>query len=129
MPAARILVVDDEPDIVHVVSRALSKKGFDVLSALDPAAALNIVREIAEGRGSPINLILSDVMMPRMSGPELVAEVQRLSPSTTALFISGYSCEGILPARAHFLGKPFTMQKLVSKVGELLENTNCGAGA
>jgi two-component system, cell cycle sensor histidine kinase and response regulator CckA len=95
---------------------ALRHHGYEALNAAGPSAALEIVRAAA----IPIDLLLSDVVMPEMRGPELAREISRLSPSTGVVFMSGYAPPEGLPEGAEFLSKPFTLAQLAEKVGRAL---------
>lgn len=115
-----ILVVDDELMIVKVTTRALEAQGFAVLSALLPGEALRV----AADPGLTIDLLLTDVMMPEMKGPELARRLLAQRPALPVLFMSGYAAEvlnqGLLGHDAAFLEKPFTRKQLGDKVRELL---------
>jgi hypothetical protein len=112
-----VLVVEDEGPVREVARRILAESGYAVLSAPDGSEALRICRE-HEG---PIDLLLTDVVMPGLSGPELVEQARLLRPDMRALYVSGYP-EDFL-ARRHdvdkattLLGKPFTAQTLLRVV-------------
>ncbi|MEZ4405524.1 MAG: ATP-binding protein, partial [Polyangiales bacterium] len=117
-----ILVVEDDERLRAAVTRILSGKGYRLLVAGDGASALKLLGE-HEG---PVHLVLSDAIMPGMSGPEAVREVQRCSPETRALFMSGYTDhavlrEGALQSRVNFIQKPFAPHALLRKVREVLD--------
>lgn len=115
-----ILVVDDELMIVKVTTRALEAQGFGVLSALLPGEALRIAADPA----LTIDLLLTDVMMPEMKGPELARRLIAQRRALPVLFMSGYAAEvlneGVLGRDAALLEKPFTRQQLGDKVREVL---------
>jgi|HubBroStandDraft_4_1064222.scaffolds.fasta_scaffold1036260_1 two-component system cell cycle sensor histidine kinase/response regulator CckA len=118
-----VLVADDEPVVLRTVSYALIRHGYDVISAPDGPSAVNVCEE----REGPIHLALLDVMMPGMSGPELLECLQRLHPKIAVLFMSGYQAAQI-PALAsirdaHFIQKPFLPRALVQRVNEILGNS------
>ncbi len=121
---ARILVVDDEPAVLNLVSRALSARGHEVLRATDPLQALEL------GTHSPsVDLIVSDVNMPVMQGTELVRKIIDVYPGTKAILMSGYVPSLNLPPDIPFIKKPFPIGKLVGKVEEVLAlSTELGAG-
>ncbi|MGB8843756.1 MAG: response regulator, partial [Aliidongia sp.] len=96
-------------------------KGYTVLEAKSGEAALKI---IAEG-GNPIDLIITDVVMPRMDGPSLIRQVRDTMPEVRVIFISGYT-EDTFRKRLddeqsiHFLAKPFSLKQLATKVKEVM---------
>jgi DNA-binding NtrC family response regulator len=128
-----ILVVDDEPFVVSVVCRILQNAGFTVLSAISATHAL----AVAERFQGPIALMLSDVVMPGLSGPALAELFTLMRPETKCLFMAGFPdtpevCDRILGPGHPFLPKPFDAQQLVAKVRDVLArpSTNClSAGA
>jgi two-component system cell cycle sensor histidine kinase/response regulator CckA len=116
-----ILVVDDEQDILNVVDAALSRGGFTVLRAHDGDMAIELFRTVA----SPIDLLLTDVVMPGISGPMLVDRLLAIQPSLPVLFMSGYDDRPIvqryvLKEGFALLPKPFSIDTLCQKVNELL---------
>lgn len=115
-----MLVVDDERPVREVVVAALVRAGYQVQSAASAEEALEI-----EGLES-FDLLLTDVMLPNMTGPELAREVRRRSPATRVLFMSGYTGDAVLtPEDVHgslgFLQKPFGAHTVVARVRELLD--------
>ena len=121
-PPETILLVDDEETVRRFSARVLSKHGFDVLSASSGHDAL----DAAGGRGSHIDLLMTDVMMPGMNGCQLAEILLARQPSLRILFMSGYAKDvlatnvGLVPGAA-FLGKPFKPKALVTKVREVLD--------
>jgi two-component system cell cycle sensor histidine kinase/response regulator CckA len=109
-----ILVVDDDADLCHLIRLMLQQSGYTVLSALHGEAALLISRE---HRG-PIDLLLADIAMIGMSGPQLAQCLRETRPALRFLFMSGLVTEknfqGVLGAG--FLSKPFTPAALVEKI-------------
>jgi PAS domain S-box-containing protein len=87
----RVLLVDDEPAVLKVAHRVLMTLGFDVTPAASAAEALSNL-----GNGPPPDVMLTDVTMPEMSGPELVRRVHELMPSLPVAFMSGYAREDLL---------------------------------
>lgn len=119
---ATVLVCDDDARICRAIVRGLDRHGYRVLGAHDPAAAVDIARREEGG----IDLLVTDVIMPGMNGPELAARVRALYPEIRVLYMSGHTSEVILtpdaPDRAiEFLPKPFTVEALLSRVRALLE--------
>jgi len=117
-----ILFVDDNSAIRSVAKIALENAGYVVIEASEGEEALmNIVT-----RGLKIALLITDVVMPRMSGKELARRLQEISPKVKVLYVSGYttnviSHHGILEAGLNFLQKPFSSTELLMKVRELLD--------
>ena len=109
-----ILLVDDEDDVRLVVRRMLEAKGYVVLDARDGHHALRIA-----GR-EPIDLLLTDVVMPLMRGTELARRVRALVPSAKVLLMSAYKIAEITESQLPFIAKPFTPEALTEKVGQLL---------
>jgi len=115
MAGEMVLVVDDDPLMLNVTSRMLTRNGYDVLSTDRPQQALEIVRN------SPVHLVLSDVVMPEMQGTQLVREVVRLSPQTVAVLMTGYITKvADAPDDVALLRKPFTRQELICAVQNAL---------
>ena len=118
----RILVVDDEPDAVELVEFNLKSNGYDVATAADGEEALRLTADHTE----PIHLLLTDVVMPGMSGPELAVRFLSLRPAAQVLYASGYTDEaivhhGVRDDSVPFLQKPFEPDDLVRRVRALLE--------
>jgi CheY-like chemotaxis protein len=113
------LLVEDDEDVRTVVGDMLRAHGYTVREASDGADALQILPSISD----PLHLILTDVMMPRMTGPQLVKRIEPLLPTAKVLYMSGYTGD-ILEAATDqplaFIQKPFTAQVLVKKVRETL---------
>jgi len=117
-----ILLVEDEDAVRDFAVRALTMRGYRVLDAAGGEEALDIVRE----HDGPIDLLISDVVMPSMDGPALVKAVREIKPGLRTIFISGYAEEAFRnspdkPEDFHFLPKPFSLKQLTSKVKEVLE--------
>jgi two-component system cell cycle sensor histidine kinase/response regulator CckA len=117
-----ILLVEDEDAVRLFSARALRNKGYQVLEARSGEAALEIINEhLAE-----INLIISDVVMPKMDGPTMIKEVRTRRSDVPVIFISGYAEDAFrrrvdTGEEAHFLLKPFTLKQLAAKVKEVLD--------
>jgi two-component system cell cycle sensor histidine kinase/response regulator CckA len=112
----RILVVEDEQQVRAISARMLRDAGYEVLEAGGGEQALRLL----EQEGPEVDLLLTDVVMPRLSGPELAARARALQPRLGVLFCSGYANDGIPGtnqlAEAHFLGKPFAAAQLLRAV-------------
>jgi CheY-like chemotaxis protein len=118
-----ILLVEDDELVRKLAQEVLGRKGYRVISTGMIEEAL----QIAESRQSPIHLVLTDVVMPGMSGSELVTRIQLLRPEVKVLFMSGYADHaivhhGVIEAGMFFLQKPFTPALLTQKVREVLES-------
>ncbi len=117
-----ILVAEDEDGVRSLTREVLEKYGYTVLEAANGEEAL-IVAEHHRGR---VDLLLSDVVMPRMGGPELAQALLQRRPDVKVLYRSGYTDHpmvrrGVVDAGVAFLQKPFTPTSLVSRIRELLE--------
>jgi CheY-like chemotaxis protein len=117
---ATILVVDDETGIRELIRKILRRERYRVLEAGSAEEALNLSQKTA-AQGQTIDLLITDVMLPGIRGPELARRLQQAAPRLTALFISGFTGEEQVPAGARFLAKPFTLAALLEKVREALE--------
>jgi PAS domain S-box-containing protein len=117
-----VLLVEDEPVVRDLAGRLLARAGYEVLSADGPERALKLFAENHER----IQLVLTDVVMPGMSGRQLADRLQAQRPDLKVLFMSGYSGDavaqhGVLEAGTHFIGKPFTAAELARKVRGVLD--------
>jgi DNA-binding response OmpR family regulator len=110
-----ILVADDDPMMLEVTSTILHRSGYEVLTAQDGEAALRTF----EAAQRAIQLVIADVMMPRMMGPQLVRSIRNLSESTATLLMSGMR-PIVSDAETASIEKPFTQEALVAKVQDLL---------
>jgi len=118
-----VLVADDEPAVLKIVTHALTRHGYIVIPAQDGLEALRICRE----REGPIHLALLDIMMPGMKGPQLYACLREVHAKIAVLFMSGWSSSTISELApdikdVHFIAKPFFPMDLVHRVNEILGN-------
>jgi DNA-binding response OmpR family regulator len=119
-----VLVVEDEPALLAMTADMLLEMGYQSLRAGGADEALRL----AEQHDAPIDLILTDVVMPQMNGRELVDRVTASRSGIKCLFMSGYT-ENVIAHRnvveggVHFLQKPFTMDELGAKVRQVLDST------
>ena len=119
-----VLLAEDETFVRDLAARTLREAGYEVLEA---ANGLEALRRVDQHREREIQLLITDVVMPRMSGRELAAAMRSLSPDIKVLFISGYATEAItqhgrLEPGTNFLSKPFTRIAFAHKVREILNS-------
>ena len=117
-----VLVVDDEPAILSLVKDVLESYGYSVLCAQTPGEAW----AIAQAHVGGIHLLVTDVVMPGMSGAELRDELRVLRPGIETVFMSGYTSDviahhGVLEEGVQFLQKPFSVNALATKVRKVLD--------
>jgi signal transduction histidine kinase len=114
-----ILLVEDDQDVRLAVSDMLKTEGFCVEEACDGVEALRLLHDMT----SPPHLVLTDVMMPRMTGPQLAAQIEAATPGIHILYMSGYSDQILQSAdgrRPAFIAKPFSGRELIRAVREAL---------
>jgi PAS domain S-box-containing protein len=124
-----ILVTEDQDNVRKLVSRMLRGFGYHVLEAANGGEAL----EAASAHAGPIDLLVTDLVMPEMSGRELGAELKRRRPEIRVLYMSGYTGNvvaqrGLLEEGVAFIEKPFTAESLASKVRDTLGSVPAAAG-
>jgi two-component system cell cycle sensor histidine kinase/response regulator CckA len=117
-----VLVVEDEPVVRRLAVLGLRAQGYTVIEACDGFEALEIAGRI----GTALDIVVSDVIMPGISGPELVRRLAAVTPGTKRLLVSGHAESSVLPAGlidagTAFLSKPFTPERLARKVREVLD--------
>jgi two-component system cell cycle sensor histidine kinase/response regulator CckA len=117
-----ILLVEDEPQLRELTRSVLAARGYSVVEALNADEAERLV----EKYGSKIHLLLTDVIMPGMSGRELAKRLSARHPAMRVLYMSGYTYNviaqgGTLERGVAFLQKPFTPSALIEKVREVLD--------
>ncbi|EKD39537.1 MAG: PAS/PAC sensor hybrid histidine kinase [uncultured bacterium] len=118
-----VLVVEDETAILRLIGKILSSLGYTVLMARSPSEAVRLANQQA----TTIDLLITDVIMPEMNGPDLAERIAMLHPHRKCLFMSGYAdgmiaSQGLLEAGVNFLQKPFTAMALSVKVHEILSS-------
>lgn len=111
MGATRVLIVDDEPAVLELLGGILERLGYEVCPASSGREALEIFRS-----GPAPDLVVSDVVMPGMRGPELIETLRRDSPGIAAMLISAYGAPALLPPGVQFLQKPFLPRALADAV-------------
>jgi PAS domain S-box-containing protein len=118
-----VLIVEDEPAVRYMTTRALKEHGYTVLEACDGPEALRLVEQV----NGALDLIITDVIIPGLDGAELARRAASVKPDLPILFMSGYTDDdivrrGLLERDKPFLQKPFTPDALVRRVAELLEH-------
>jgi CheY-like chemotaxis protein len=117
-----VLLVEDEDAVRQLVQELLESVGYEVLTAARPVEALRLAADYA----GPLHLLVTDVVMPQMDGPELAQRLRTLRPDVRVLYVSGYSPgivadRGVLEHGGTFLQKPFSAEALETKVRETLD--------
>lgn len=117
-----ILLVEDEESLLKLASEMLVQLGYSVTETKSPGEAIEICQSSS---GEKIDLVLTDVIMPGMSGKEMYDRILEIRPDLPVLFMSGYTADviaskGIMEGTVHFIQKPFTMQKLSAMISETM---------
>jgi signal transduction histidine kinase len=125
-----VLVVEDDPEVRQLIAEILGARGYRVLVSANGQEAIQML----QADPAPVELVVADVILPEVSGPEVVRQVTSLRPGIRALFISGYTDEavlrhGLLEPDASFLSKPFMPEALARKVREVLDGTGQRSGS
>ena len=120
-----LLLVEDEAAVRAIARRMLEGQGYRVLEASGGAEALAVAARVA----GPIDLLITDVIMPEMSGRQLAEQLLAARPETRVLYVSGYtdnaiSQHGVLAPNVEFLQKPFSNESLSAKVRQVLDVAN-----
>jgi signal transduction histidine kinase/CheY-like chemotaxis protein len=123
-PHETILMVEDEDDLRQITTRVLTRAGYQVLAATGGTQAIHL----AHTHPGPIHLLLTDVIMPKMMGNEVAAQIRQRRPDTPVLYMSGYAEpvlteNGTLPAGVTIVEKPFTSRELLDRVHTILHPT------
>ena len=117
-----VLLVEDEPALQQKICEVLQNAGYRVLAAGDGAQGLQLAVEEAR----QIHLLLTDVVMPNMSGPRLAERLRTTRPDTKTLYMSGYPDMGegseALRSQPNFIQKPFTQEELLRRMREILDS-------
>jgi len=117
-----ILVVEDDAPVLGLARRTLEKLGYVVMTKANPVEAI----VMAKGHDGEIHLLITDVVLPEMSGKDLAGEISKIRPGIPTLYMSGYTANviahhGVLDQGVHFIGKPFTPDSLARKVREAMK--------
>lgn len=118
----KLLLVEDDPAVLSFVESALSRLGYEVVSTSEPSQAVEIVRD----QGQSIDLMITDVVMPGMTGAVLAERVSEIRPDLKVMFVSGYTHDvvahhGVLTDGIGFLQKPFSPSELGQKIRQILD--------
>ena len=112
----QILVVDDEPGIRHIIARILLEAGYSVHEASDGLDALKFIKD----GGPATDVVVSDIVMPRLTGVELLEELSRIRPALPIILISGYGTDELaqrgIAVPCSVLHKPFEPERLLAEV-------------
>ncbi|MGA8428493.1 MAG: ATP-binding protein [Candidatus Sulfotelmatobacter sp.] len=122
-----ILLVEDEEAVRKATAEFLTLQGYTVIEARDGLHALTIANAITKKIDSTIDLVVTDVVMPNMSGGQMAKEIELIFPLTKVLFVSGYAGKTVIDHRVtdletNFLQKPFTLGQLSAKIREALQS-------
>ena len=121
MRSETILVIDDDHFVLRLITQVLTRSGYAVLSALGPDQAMEAFAQ----HQSEIALVICDVVMPKLNGPDLVERFHSAKPGLAVLFISGYTNSELVRTRIlergrPLLSKPFTVAALLGRTEEIL---------
>jgi two-component system cell cycle sensor histidine kinase/response regulator CckA len=111
-----VLLVEDEESVRELVRATLEKQGYTVLDTGQGDVAL----QMAQSHAGPIDILISDLVLPGMGGRELGSKVNESHPETKILIVSGYPEDMVVGPGIEFLQKPFTLQALAGKVQDVL---------
>lgn len=127
-----VLLVEDEPSVRQVTSLSLKQHGYEVLEAQSSRHAIELARQ----RTTEIGILLTDVIMPELNGPEIVREVRSFLPHLPVLYMSGYTYDAIekitdLGEHRVLLKKPFSQDKLAARIQEVISmnDVHCSSSA
>jgi PAS domain S-box-containing protein len=118
-----ILVVEDEEEVRKLIARILTKQGYKVLEASQGKEVFSLCEE----QGGPIHLMVTDMVMPEMTGVELAQHIKQIYPEMKVLYMSGYASDRVameyerVQKGIEFIQKPFTVYRLASKIREVLD--------
>lgn len=120
-----ILIAEDEEEVRFLISETLKRFGYKIIESPNGTDAIQKGKEYK----NPIDLLLTDVVMPQMSGRELGQKFRSLRPATKVLHMSGYTdgsiiLQGILDSKTRFIQKPFTPVTLAKKIREILDHNS-----
>jgi CheY-like chemotaxis protein len=124
-----VLICEDDPSVRQLTTQMLRSAGYHVLTAATGAAALKVARQLQ----APIDLLVTDVIMPEMNGRQVAHTLAAERPGMRTLYISGYTSDviahqGVADGNIEFLEKPFSQAELLRRVREVLDGTAPSAG-
>lgn len=116
-----ILIVDDDPNILEVLDASLTAAGFQVHKAGNAKAAISLLKKVS------IDLMISDMKMPAMSGMVLLSEIQQILPDLPVIFLTAYgtipcAVNALKKGEVDYISKPFDGREVISKIHEILAN-------
>lgn len=116
----RILLVDDEPDIIHLLSGILTREGYDIVTAPDGEEAIRLLDR------ERFDATLLDILMPKRNGMSVLKHIEKNHPSTKAIMLTGYAnLEYSMEARKHgaveFISKPYKLETVLSALDRALK--------
>ena len=114
---------EDEQSLLQLAQNMLKKSGYTIIAANNPVKAI----QLAQAYTGTIHLLITDVVMPDMNGPDLYSEICKLRTGIPCIYMSGYTknsiaSKGILSEGVNFVQKPFTRETLALKIREVLSN-------
>jgi two-component system cell cycle sensor histidine kinase/response regulator CckA len=124
-----VIVVDDEEAVRKYIRRCLEREGYRVISARDGQEGYELISHYEE-LNQPVSAVVSDMLMPRMGGPEMARKLSEAFPNLPFLFISGYTNERVpdsISADVAFLNKPFALSALSAALRRLIANRTLSA--
>ena len=120
----KILFVEDEPSLQDLAKQYLSDLGYDVIIAIDGEDGLNKIKDKGD-----IDIVITDVVMPKMSGSILYEEMKKINKNIKVLFTSGYTKDYVIDndplaesVKINFISKPYSLKSLAEKIREILDN-------
>lgn len=119
-----VFLVEDEPSVRQIVTELLEQQGYTVVTATNGEDALRFIKE--KGPLFSIDLLLTDIVMPRLTGTALASKIKQYAPNIKVIFMSGYADEalvkqGVLEPGTAFIQKPFTLEVLARKIRQVLD--------
>lgn len=119
-----VLLVEDKESLLSVAKEYLTGKGYTVLDAANGAAAL----DVGQAHNGQIDILVTDVIMPKLGGSELVKQIHKVRPNLKVIYVSGYTEDtighhGVLDEGVNFVQKPYSLEGLAKRIREVLDGT------